>query len=573
MRPVLRDVLIVAVTLTALATPASSQAPDTIGGRGAALRELFGRAVHVSGAATMTTDLYASHGIEQRRPGSAWRMSLSPQASVFGSFSVGVNALVSSEGSDLRQNMSQFGLNPSWSWGAAHIGDFSQPFTPYTLQGVRLRGAGLELRPGNFLFAIQGGRSQRTVGAGLDGVVYERNLYAAQLGYGAAGGNRITLNIVKAKDDVDSVEESLVVIDTILPDTLDDFLQPRVETRPQENLVLGLEGQLALFANIVTVRGEVAGTMLTHDLTSPRASAPDVDLPDFVESLMPTRLSTSGDLAWNVDVAARFRRFGGQVAYEHIGAGYSSLGLPYVIGDRRNIKVGGNVMFFDGRVALQGQVQRQNDNLLDQKLFTTNRDVGSFSIALRPTRATSASIAMIGNRIGNDATNDTLLIDNRTLGLNTNVSIQDSLFARTVTWGVGYGYQLATDGNVLHAVPEIGVHNLSGSMTVGITETVTLTPSVSGVLKQYDGSDSEQDVFLNFRGQGRMLEDRLSVGATVSNSFSQGRDVFTVMANAGYVLPLGVQFSLQARHNSYGAYADRPAFNEQLMSMSLSRAF
>src|SRR5882672_10529973 len=102
-----------------------------------------------------TGELYGVRGIQSRRPGQSWRVSMSPQMTLFGEFSVGLSMLLSSEGSDFRQNISQLGLNPRYKWATLHLGDFSQNYSSYTVEGTRIRGAGLDLRPGILRFSVQ----------------------------------------------------------------------------------------------------------------------------------------------------------------------------------------------------------------------------------------------------------------------------------------------------------------------------------------------------------------------------------------------------------------------------------
>ena len=73
---------------------------------GAPVARPFVLPVRFSGQMTSSGELYHASVIESRRPGQTWRLSLSPQATLFGQCSGGLNVLLSSEGSDLRQNMS-----------------------------------------------------------------------------------------------------------------------------------------------------------------------------------------------------------------------------------------------------------------------------------------------------------------------------------------------------------------------------------------------------------------------------------------------------------------------------------
>src|SRR5690625_7751885 len=106
-----------------------------------------------------------------------------------------VHALLSSEGVDLRQNINQIGLSPSWRWITLHLGDFSRGYSPYTLEGTRLRGAGIDLTPGIFTFSVQGGRAQRTVAPGAGATGDKRKMFAARWGVEGGRGSAGTLHL------------------------------------------------------------------------------------------------------------------------------------------------------------------------------------------------------------------------------------------------------------------------------------------------------------------------------------------------------------------------------------------
>jgi hypothetical protein len=566
-------------TTTAAAAVADSAAPSNVPDPSelARLQALVARSVHLSGMASMNGELYGVQGIEARRPGTLWRMSLTPQLTAFGRVSVGMNALLSSEGGELtagsRQNFTQLGLTPRWRWGSASVGDFSQTFSPYTVQGVRVRGAGFDLRPGRFRFALQGGRTQRSVSLGVGEPVFRRYLAGVKVGYGREGSSFLDLGLVKVKDDVNSVERALILRDTLLLDTIPEFLRPRVDVRPQENLVLSLGGQVALFDRSLTVRGEAAGALITHDLSSPGADPAAVGGPGLLYRLHPLHLSTSGDYAVNVNVALRRSAFGLQGGYEYVGAGYTSLGLPYLISDRQSYQFAGNTQLLKGRVGVQAQYQHQNDNLLDQKQSTTSRDVITGMLLLRPAQLLTLTLSGVGSFIGNDAVLDSARLDNRTLALNANAGLQLVVRQRPTTVSLAYGLQTTDDGGIVVPIPSVRIHNVTSSVQVALTRSISVAPSLSAVLKQVDQQEDETNLLLGFRGAARMFDGKLSSSTNVTHSFAQGREVFSVVGNAGYDMPHGARLSLQARFNRFGAFGPRPAFSEELSTLTLSRSF
>ena len=494
---------------------------------------------------------------------------MNPNLLVFGEFNIGVSVLLSSEGSQFRQNIGQLGLNPRIGWATFHLGDFTDNYSTYTVQGTQVRGAGVDLRPGLLRISVQGGQSQRTVSGGLGDLAYKRNLFAASIGVGKEGASFVDVMVVKAKDDASSLPSLLA--DTLLLDTIPPALRPKVETRPEENLVVGTRGQLQLLANKVTVKAEAAGALTTGDQSSPAVNPGSVSSGSLLNDLIPLRLSTSGDFAYHVQADANLGRASIRGGYEYVGAGYQSLGLSYLINDRRAIDLGGTLRLLQGQLTLQGQYQHQNDNLLHQKTATTDRDAVMGTASMLLGRTLTLSVTAMDNVIANDAAVDTFKIDNRSFALSTNASIQSRLFGRPSTISLSYALQHTADDNIVTQIPGVTVHNLATSVQIPITKALSLAPTASLAVIQNTGAPTQQNIYLGARAQYRTGSLRTSGGLT--QTFSNGRHVFGLTAQADYPLFWDSRLSLQARHTRYGAIGNQPAFQESFFIMSLARSF
>ncbi len=541
----------------------------------------------VSGDMTATSEMYAHNGADARRPGQSWRLQYSPQLTLIGGVSVNMNLLFSSEGSELRQNINQAGFTPQWSWGSLSFGDFSRGYSPYTTQGLRVRGAGLDLTPGPWRIALQGGRTQRAVSSLSSGPVFQRNMYAAKVGIGSEGGRYIDMTVLKAKDNINSVERVLLVVDPTELDTLVDeetaaALRPRLNTfnRPQENLVINLAGQLPLFNNSVIIRAEGARAAITRDLLSPKANPDGLSgvVRAVAKTLMPVHLSTADDGAYNFDVSYTGSRASLRAGYEEVGAGYSSLGLGYLINDRRAYNFAGSLRGFANRVALQGQYQHQNDNLIDQLTSTTSRDVVSGALSVRASNAITTTITGFTNLVSNDAPIDTFIVNNRSFAVTSSTAILHQLFGRAASTAISYGMQHSTDANPIRDVPSVTVHNASFLVQVPVTKTINIAPTLSAVITQMSetetiASTSQRNVFAGIRGQGRFMDGKLHASGDISNTFSNARRVFGMRSNASCELPFGTRLLLQSRFNNYSATPSRRAFREMFFTTSMTRSF
>lgn len=531
------------------------------------------------GQATISNDLYHSSGIDARRPGSAWQLSLTPQASLFRVITLDVDILLSSDESHLRQDINHVGLQPSWSWGRLHVGDFSRDYSHYILQGTRVRGGGIDLFTDWLRFSIQGGRLQRMISEGIagagEGPVYQRNMIAASVGVGREMGTHLNISMISAKDDI-SREDDRVIADTLLIDTLHVDLRPRIETRPQENVAVGLDGQLVLFQQAFTIRGSAALSLFTRDLFADSVAFGEGDVPEGAEWLserLNPRLSTSLDYAYDVEAALALRGLRLRGGYEEVGPGYASLGLPYLINDRRSWHANAITQLWQGRLAFQGQYRAQANNLVSQKLNTVDRNTANGSVTARLTERVAATLTGIYMTVSNDSPGDSARLDTRSYAITANTALQSSIFGKPSVLSLGYSIQRTTDGNILSPVPSVTSQNVTASAQVVLSPSFSVVPSISGAVTTGDGLEKQHNILYGFRGNGRFLDGNLRTTANINHTISHGRKVSGAQFQLSYPVFLGADLSLQARHNRYTAFGSRPAFQESFVTTSISRSF
>ncbi len=177
----------------------------------------------ISGDAGVYGELYGISGIQARRPPSSARLYFRPTVTLFNAFSMSFNFLLSTEGSSARQNINQLGINPSWGWGNAHLGDFTDMFTPFTFDGIMVRGAGVNLDPGLFRFSAVGGYTQRAVDGGAGAGSFSRYMYGAKLGVGKQEGSYFDLMFLRTRDVPSSLPASRPTIAVIAPNGNDSW--------------------------------------------------------------------------------------------------------------------------------------------------------------------------------------------------------------------------------------------------------------------------------------------------------------------------------------------------------------
>lgn len=520
----------------------------------------------VSGQAQIFSEVYGISGMERRRPGGTWRVLASPRLGLIGGTEVGLDLLLSSEGNDARQSINQVAIEPSWSWGQLHLGDFAKDYSPYTMSGLRIRGAGLDLNRWGMRASVQGGQSAALIPSTVDGPTYRRNVIAAALGVGREGERSLDLRLVRARDDL--IPSETPVFDTLGIDTLPADLRPQQRNRPQENVVVALASSLRLFSRRLSLKGEVAGALLTRDLTSPEIETDSVSAP--VGGISTLRTSSAGDAAWNLDAQWQGRTYGLRAGYETIGAGFTSLGLAYLVNDRRSWNAGGDLRLLRGALTLQGRYQQQQNNLLSQRISTTTRDVITGTAIVRlPGNLTVSLVALMADA-GNAETNDTLRVDNNTATYNASLSRPFRMAGRGASASLSYAMQSTEDRNPIRLTPLVQVQTANLALSLPVFRWLTASPAVSAVLPS--GETQGENVLGSLR-----LSVQGLTGMTASGQFTQtfisARQVTTAMGQFGWSLPGDINLSLQARWMKFGALGVRPAFSERFLTTTLGRSF
>jgi len=531
---------------------------------------------NVSGQANLSTELYTAGSIDPRRPSAIWRLNSGARTNLFGGMSLNVNMIFSDEGVDFRQNVNQLGINPTWDWGGLYAGDFTLDYQPYVVRGSRVRGGGVMYDPGGWRASVQAGRLEREESlTGDDHRNYNRTMVAFKTGLGSERDTHLNFTVLRAWDAL--AEGGIVRPDTLILDTIPVDLRPEVEDRPQENWALGLDGQLSVLDDRLTLEAQASASLITRDreasLVSETGAVPGNGPGDVAGDLADIRISTALDYA--VNTALRYQLPFGSVdgSFEYVGPGFGTLGVPYLLNDRRNWDLGGSFRLFRGRIALQTRYLNQANNLTSQRRNTVDRNTIQAAIIARPLRSISLNVSGVYNTMVNDATSDIDRLDNQAVAVNTGVSWRHKLLGKRSSFGVEYGYQETRSRDTWIGASRIWTHRVSGSYRFRLTREVSLAPKVSMVVTRGTGLPERKNTRLGFNGRGRFLDGKLRTSASVSNTTSRGRDAFSSRVRASYPVVWGTELSLQLRHQRYSALGRRPAFNESFFIFGLSRSF
>jgi hypothetical protein len=618
----------------------------------------------ISGEIGAYGELYSMQGQPKRRPSSTGRIFFRPTLNLFGLFQIPFEFLLSTEGSSARQNINQFGINPKWDWGSLHAGDFTEEYSQFTLSGIKIRGGGLNLTPGNFRFSTAAGFTQRSVPGGAQDGSFKRFLFASKLGYGNEESTFFDLIFVRAKDEIGSLPQADKSITILTPNGNDvwaigslqtikwisnginggvriqisrdggstyELIQDNVPNvgfynwtvqapvtfqaviritsnddpnvydisdasfsigsgvdsksgnianevvnsnavTPQENLVIGAKGKFSFFDNLLVFELDGGGSIYSRDLRASDINLDSVDVPDILTKIYRPKVGTNYDYAYSTSMNLNLSSFSTKIGYKYIGPGYNSLGTAYIITDIREISI-----FNSLRVSSYGFTFgyiRQSDNLIDQKLFTTSRNIFTIGLSGMITNFWTAGISSNILTMNNDSKSDSTKTDFGSFALSTTQSfmIDQSGFLRNIN--LNYSFQNSDNKSYLLKNNTTSVHTMNLGFGLGIANNMNAVLSggfVSSVafdtLKIFTHNYS---LMLQHTAASNKLMNTLNFSAAISDNNTSLRSTFS----SGYKFAESDNISISISYMKFnGSSFSGGNFNEILASLSYAHHF
>ncbi|MBC3784203.1 hypothetical protein [Spirosoma utsteinense] len=289
-----------------------------------------------------------------------------------GGWTIPIQGMWSSPINGYGQAYNAIGVSPRYrNWLTLHGGYRNLEFSPFTLAGYTVRGAGFELNPGLLRVGLMVGRFSKAVEPSATDpdrpATFRRMGYCARIGVGT---DRTYLDVIllNAADDASS----------ILPDST-GYLTPA------QNVVLGLSGRIRANKKL-TVELDAAGSSYTSDThAEPQPTAPVDRRSKYVNylngyrHLMPVNSSTSIRTALQASLNYRLKWADLRLRYTRVEPGYQSMGVNYLQTDIERVTVAPTVRLFKNRLQFRSSVGWQHDNLTAQKRTRTDRLIGSVS--------------------------------------------------------------------------------------------------------------------------------------------------------------------------------------------------
>ncbi|HEY4062825.1 MAG TPA: hypothetical protein VGM30_13045 [Puia sp.] len=330
----------------------------------------------ITGSAQIRGIFYGASGISDRRTPFSYLFSGNLTANLYG-ISLPMNFSISEADRSFSQPFNQFGISPHYKWMTVHLGYRNINFSPYTLAGYTMLGAGVELNPGKFRMGFMYGRLSRattldTTTQSLAPVSFSRKAIALKLGYGSRD-NFIDLSMLKGKDDAGSQSMSKSTLDSL-------------NVFPAANTVLGISARFTIARNVF-VEGDVGTSLYTRDLHSPLTLDSISDpLLKKLRSLGPVNGTTELNTAIAAAVGYKGKGYSIKFQYQRVDPGFTSMGAYFFNNDLENYTIAPTLRVLKNRLRFSGSIGFQHDNLQQQKAATSHKLIGTALLSADLTR-------------------------------------------------------------------------------------------------------------------------------------------------------------------------------------------
>jgi hypothetical protein len=519
--------------------------------------------IGLSGAITGSISSYSANGIEDRHTPFTWMIEGSPTLAIYG-IQIPFSFIISEQQRDFRQPFNQFGLSPTYKRFTAHLGYRNINFSRYTLAGHSFLGGGFDFKPGiagatTLRLAGMYGRFQRPIELDTSRFdvepAYDRKGYAFKVGL---GGDRdfVDLNMLYARDDSNSLKT----------------VPFRSDVLPSENLVLGANTRIDILqegSTTLSIEAEGAGSVFTRDVRA--ATIKSTSIPSGVHDILRITESTSLTFATQAALAFRIPTFQARINWERVEPDYRSLGTYYILTDLERWTFAPTVILLENKLRLGTSLGFEHDNLLNTRVRTTNRIIGSGSVSYTPSQKFGIDLNYSNyttdqkRAITNADLRDTL--PNGTLRLANNVSQSISIAPRLLFQAEG-----TSDGPLNQIVSFVAAYQEYQDRTAGIsdlTDSKALTASINYNRAYLQLGRTIGGAIIFSRAQAGIAQTRM-IGGSVNGSMSMLEEKALTLsaslgANTSHVSTLGTSiFSLNETLN--GSYK---ATDKNIFSLSL----
>ncbi len=516
--------------------------------------------VSFSGSANTSGQYDGISGAVQNRPAWIGTAALAPVLGIYG-FEVRCPVTISTLDRSTRQSFNRLSPTIRKGWFDLGLVDVRPTYSPLTLNGQPVRGAGISLTPGMFRLAATMGETRRAVnGSDTTEASFRQMLSAARVGAGRPEGSfSVNLNLVRAQDSYDSV---YAWRRPLPPDSVDsiDIITPK------GNTVASLDFGVRLFGNRFSLAGEVAGSQFSRDLRAEVLEIDNLWVPDFVQP----RLSSQHDFALDASAALELLA-GGRLsaAFRRVGPAFRSLGSPYLLADVQSLSGAVVQPVLGNDLVLDLGYGQSRDNLSGLKLYTTTTRSIASGVVLSAPRLPRFSVSYRPSFRQSNAAAESVRVDDRTHLLVAGLSRGFRLGRTYHSPALGFSLNSYDDRN-----PATRSSYASRSMTVSSGHTLGVPVSLSWRVGNTTGSASTGWNYSLSAGTGLLspwLYPTFTVGLQTSTAGGSGTSRLNLALSTPLRVSNAIGFNLEARRSAFrNPQASDQDYDENLVRLGLS---
>jgi len=296
-----------------------------------------------------------------------------------------------------------FGLSPKYKHYTLHLGTRQMQFTPYTYNGIRFQGVGIEIMPdaGFFTKAFRG--KLRSPFEEFVNLTSNQTISLSRHGFGAQAGyrsekNEYAVSVFKAHDRQDMQSDSTII-------------------RPKENAVVSLSLKQNL-SEMLSLHFERSVSAFTKDIYSDRIDIATHTTGYNMLGLFTRRANstytyaTKGGIDFNLEsVSLGFK-------YEEVDPGYKTLGTIFLDNDFRSYALT-YALPIKSKLFLSGEVGLRNQGIKPDSENKDNNFIGMLNASYQFSEQVNSTLMLSNLRSTQSsfATVNGLLIDSLRLTL------------------------------------------------------------------------------------------------------------------------------------------------------------
>ncbi len=372
---------------------------------------------------------YGVSGRPSSRKPFIWMLNGSPTISLYG-VRFPFSFTVSEEQRDFRQPFNKFGVSPYYKWVKIHLGYRNINWSPYSMAGHTIYGAGAELTPGKFQIGVIYGRLLRAVDPNsltydlnqsfVSTPSFARKALSLKFGYGTEK-NSAAIIFMKGWDEPGSLDT----------DTLISGLMPA------ENVIVSFLTHQQIFSHF-NFDLQLSQSLYTNDINSVIADSSSHRLMDIIPGSYTDNATTYTSNALETTFGYSGPQVSLNIRFKQIDPGYRSMGAYFFQNDIRNLTFEPAWHFGKQKYNLSGSVGFQRDNLKNNLPSTTHRTIGSVSFTANPSQVYNANLTYSNYDMGQSR--GTTPVDSlyeisqttRNLAINQNLNFTGTSFSHMI---------------------------------------------------------------------------------------------------------------------------------------------